>query len=730
MESSAAIRRSGDTGRPGQQDALHPDAGMACLCGIAAAFQVAADPVHLARELSLSERGAGPEYVVRAARLIGLKSRVLRGQAPQRMAAAPLPAIARRKEGGFVILAHSNQEGFLRIVDPVARLPQDVPADVALGQLEPLLILVQRRFLGAGADPGGFNIRWFLPSLLRYRKALGHVLLASLFIQFFALVSPLFFQVVVDKVLVHQSLSTLYVVVAGLVAVTIFDQLLQWMRTYALTHTTNRIDVELGQRLFAHMMRLPVGYFETRPAGQTVARVRELESIRGFLTGPALFTVLDILFGTIFLAVMLSYSVKLTLIVLVSFPLYFLIGFLIGPVLRERIMERFNRGAESQQFLIETVVGAPTVKAAAVEPSMRMQWEERLAAYVRTSFRASMTAATGQGMIQLVSRLTSAAIILFGAQAVINGEMTVGSLIAFNMFANHVSEPVLRLSQIWQEFQQVGISLARMGDILNTPPEPSNPRMAALPPPRGAIAFKRVHFRYPGSSQDVLKDISLSIKPGEMLAIVGPSGCGKSSLAKLVQRFYVPHEGQVTIDGVDLSQVDPSWLRMHIGVVLQENLLFNRSIHDNIALSNPALPRSRVIETAKLSGAHDFISKLPAGYDTMIEERGANLSGGQRQRIVIARALVTNPRILILDEATSALDYESERIIQRNMRQIAEGRTVIVIAHRLSTIRNADRIVGMLDGRIVETGTHAELIDRPRGLYARLWAMQSEGDQA
>jgi subfamily B ATP-binding cassette protein HlyB/CyaB len=703
------------------------DPALACLASIAAFFQIGVDPVHLARELNIRPGDTTPADLVRGAKSIGLKARVIANADAERIAAAPLPAIGRRRDGGFVVLAYGNEPDTVRVADPVTRTIEDLPFE-DLGQaLEPIVVLVQRRFGNAFGANVGLNLRWFLHSILRYRSALAHVLLASLFIQLFALVTPLFFQVVVDKVLVHHSMATLYVVVAGLVLVTLFDQFLQWLRTYALSHTTNRIDVELGQRLFAHLLRLPVGYFESRPTGQTVARVHEIENIRSFLTGPGLFLILDILFGVIFIAVMLSYSVKLTVIVLVSIPLYFLIGFIVGPILRERIKERFNRGAESEQFLVETVVGAPTLKAAAVEPSVRMQWEERLAGYVGASFRARMTAATGQGSIQVVSRLTSAAILFFGAQAVIRGEMTVGALIAFNMFANHVSEPILRLSQVWQEFQQVGISVARIGDIINTPPEPANPRMAALPPPKGSIAFRRVTFRYPGSSQDVLKNIDISIEPGEIVALVGPSGCGKSSIAKLVQRFYSPHEGQVLVDGIDLSQVDPAWLRRHIGVVLQENLLFNRTIHDNIALSNPAMPRAQVIRMAMLSGAHEFISKLPAGYDTMIEERGANLSGGQRQRIVIARALITDPRILILDEATSALDYESERHLNKNMRRIAKGRTVIIIAHRLSTVRDADRIFGMIDGRVVESGTHAQLLARPNGLYARLWAMQSEG---
>jgi subfamily B ATP-binding cassette protein HlyB/CyaB len=360
---------------------------------------------------------------------------------------------------------------------------------------------------------------------------------------------------------------------------------------------------------------------------------------------------------------------------------------------------------------------------------MQAQWEERLAAYVRTSFDASVTGAFGQNMIQYVSKITTALILFIGAQSVIEGSMSVGELIAFNMIASQVVQPILRLSQLWQDFQQVQVSVARLGDILNSPPEPVPQNLLTLPPPRGAIEFRRVTMRYRPDAPDVLRNVSLSIEPGEVIGVVGPSGSGKSTLTKLVQRLYGPQIGQVMIDGVDVAQLDPGWLRRQTGVVLQENILFNRSIHENIALGDPAMARVMVMHAAKLAGADEFIAQLPQGYDTMIEERGANLSGGQRQRIAIARALATNPRILILDEATSALDYESERIIQENMRSIVQGRTVIIIAHRLAAVRPCTRIVGMVQGEIVEVGAHDDLMRRG-GLYARLWALQSDQARA
>jgi subfamily B ATP-binding cassette protein HlyB/CyaB len=700
--------------------------GLRALCGIAAYFRIAADRDHLRRELALIDREEDESDLLRAAKLIGLKARVSTKLTPSRLATIPVPAILRLRSGPFVIFSGRLSSQRYRVIDPVTLIDREIDAEALLADVEDRVLLVSRRLNGVGQDPRTFGFRWFLPSLWRYRKPLLHVLIASLFVQIFALVSPMFFQVVIDKVLAHRNYSTLFVLVGGLALIGFFDIVLQYLRTYALSHTTNRIDVELGRRLFRHLLRLPIAYFESRPTGQTVARIRELESIRSFLTGQGLFAALDLLFIFIFIAVLFAYSWKLTLIVLIAIPFYVLVATLAGPAFRERLDEKFNRGAESQQFLVESIVGMQTIKAASVEPLMASQWEERLAGYVRAAFKTTMLAAKGQNAITYINKLSSAALLLFGAKAVMDGELTVGELVAFNMISGQVTQPILRLSQLWQEFQQIRISVARLGDILNSSTEPAPARQAILPTPRGHIEFRNVHFRYRPGAPQILKQITFTVSPGEVIGIVGPSGSGKSTLTKLLQRFYLPEEGQILLDGADLGHLDPAWLRRHIGVVLQENLLFHRSIHDNIALAQPALPRGQVIAIARLAGADQFISQLPQGYDTLIEERGANLSGGQRQRIAIARALATNPPILIFDEATSALDYESERIIQENMRQIVRNRTVFVIAHRLAAVRDCNRIIGIVDGRIVEIGTHESLLVRPNGLYARLWAIQTQ----
>jgi subfamily B ATP-binding cassette protein HlyB/CyaB len=704
-----------------------PDTGLMALSAIAGFYRIATQPEMLARELALRAH-AGQSDIVRAALSIGLKSRMVSVRGAHRLKTLPVPAVACLDDGSFALLAGTSEDGF-KLINPIGFTSRIIGAAELLALTNGEFILVQRRFAGAGASRESFGFRWFLPSIWRYRKAFGHVLVASLFVQLFALVTPLFFQVVVDKVLAHRSYSTLIVLVFGLAAIGLFDVVLQYLRTYALSHTTNRIDVELGRRLFRHLLNLPLSYFETRAAGQTVARIRELETIRNFLTGQGLFSGLDLVFTFVFIFVLFCYSTKLAWIVVASIPFYLAIGFFIRPFLKERIDEKFDRGAFSQQLLVETVVGVQTLKASAVEPVVAAEWEERLAAYVRSSFAATMLAAKGQNAIQYISKITSAALLLFGAQAVINGELTVGALVAFNMIAGQVSQPILRLSQLWQDFQQVQVSISRLADILNAPQEPRPATPTSLPAPKGAIVFKSVTFRYNPDSQDVLRDIGISIRPGEVIGIVGPSGSGKSTLTKLVQRFYIPNNGQIFIDGQDIAQTDPAWLRKHIGVVLQENMLFNRTVHDNIVLANPAMSREGAMAMARLSGADEFISKLPRGYDTLIEERGANLSGGQRQRLAIARALATNPPILILDEATSALDYESERIVLANMQHIVRGRTVIIIAHRLASVRHCNRILGMRDGRIVEEGTHESLLTREGGLYAHLWKLQSGGKE-
>ncbi|MDP9651437.1 type I secretion system permease/ATPase [Paraburkholderia caledonica] len=697
-----------------------PDPGISALVLIARFHSIAADAAQLRHAAGLkSERFGQPELLL-AARSLGLKARSV--QVPrERLVSTPFPALVLDSGGKHFILAGCDSDKAL-VLEAGAPAPATCTPDEVIARSGGRMLLFASRASLAG-ELSRFDFSWFIPAVVKYRRLLIEVLLVSAVLQLFGLVSPLMFQVVMDKVLVNRAFSTLNVVCVALLVSALFEVLLTGLRNYVFSHTTNRIDVELGARLFRHLLTLPLAYFGARRVGDTVARVRELENIRSFLTGQALTAVLDLLFSIIFIGVMCFYSVSLTLIVVVSLPVYATISAVLNPMLRNRLNEKFARGADNQSFLVEAVSGMETVKSMAVEPQFTRRWDNQLTAYVSAGFRVSTLSNLGQQLIQLVGKLVTVTTLFFGARLVIDGHLSVGQLVAFNMMSQRVASPVLRLAQLWQDFQQVGISMGRLGDILNSRTELPVSRQA-LPAVRGDISFQNVRFRYKADGPPILNGVSLDIRAGEMIGIVGRSGSGKSTLTKLLQRLYLPEQGRVMIDGVDIALADPAWLRRQIGVVLQENLLFNRSIRENIALSDVGLPLEAVIGAATLAGAHEFISEMPEGYDTIVGEHGSNLSGGQRQRIAIARALVTNPRILIFDEATSALDFETERIIQKNMRAMCNGRTVIVIAHRLTAVRQANHIVAMDKGQIVERGAHEQLLSAG-GYYARLIELQN-----
>ncbi|KVN50843.1 peptidase C39 [Burkholderia ubonensis] len=696
------------------------DPGLVALVLIAQYHGIAANAEQMRHAASAGSEQLEVNDLELAARSLGLKVRRVRVVA-ERLAETPKPALMLDEAGRHFVLAGCDAEKAL-IVEAGAQQAELVsPADVMARTGGQLLLMTSRAAL-AGAL-AHFDFSWFVPAVVKYRRLLVEVMAVSAALQLFALISPLMFQVVMDKVLVNRAFETLSVVCVALLVSGIFEILLTGVRNYVFAHTASRIDVELGARLFRHMLTLPLAYFGARRVGDTVARVRELENIRSFLTGQALTAVIDLFFSVIFIAVMCLYSVWLTLVVVVSLPIYAGISMLITPVLRKRLDEKFARTADNQSFLVETVSGIETVKSMAIEPQFTRRWDNQLAAYVAAGFRVTALGNVGQQLIQLIGKLVSLATLYLGARLVIEGKLSVGQLVAFNMMSQHVAAPVLRLAQLWQDFQQVGISMSRLGDILNTRTELAQSRQT-LPAVRGNISFQSIRFRYRPDGPAILDDVSLDIAAGEVIGIVGRSGSGKSTLTKLLQRLYLPEQGRVRIDGIDLALAEPAWLRRQIGVVLQENRLFNRSIRENIAVTDPAASLDIVIRAAQLAGAHDFISELPEGYDTIVGEQGGNLSGGQRQRIAIARALVTNPRILIFDEATSALDFETEHIIQNNMKAMCAGRTVIIIAHRLSSVRHANHIIAMDKGRIVEKGTHETLLEK-RGYYAHLVALQN-----
>ena len=722
------------------------DTGLNTLVALARFYQLPAEADQLAHEFGQPGQAFSDTELLQAAKALTLKAKLL-SLTISTLKASLLPAIAKHNDGTYFIIARlsdadadgsknqgndssdSTKAGVTDAGVLIHDLREEAPRTLTLDELAgswsgDLIAITRRETLGASLQQH-FDISWFIPSLVKYRKLFGEVLIASFFLQLFALVTPLFFQVVMDKVLVHRGFTTLDVLAIGFFVVVVFEALLGGIRNYTFSHTTNRVDVELGSRLYNHLMALPLAYFEARQVGQNVARVRELDTIRNFITGTALTLVIDLLFVFVFLAVMWYYSPTLTWIVLATIPFYILLSVFITPVLRKRLNEKFEHGAANTAFLTESITGISTVKSMAVEPQMRRKLEDHLSSYVHASFRSQNLNNVANQIAGLINKLMTLGIIWVGAHLVIDGQISVGQLVAFNMLAGRVSGPILKLVQLWQEFQQAGISIKRLGDILNAPREQGfNPNRSRLPSLQGNVTLDHVRFRYRTDGPVILDDIHLNIRPGEVVGIVGRSGSGKSTITKLIQRLYTPESGRVLVDGVDLAMIDTAWLRKKIGVVLQENFLFNRSVRENIAITDPSISMERVVVAAKMSGADEFIGDLAEGYDTLIGEQGSNLSGGQRQRIAIARALITNPRILIFDEATSALDYESERLIQNNMATICKGRTVFMIAHRLSTVRQCHRIIVMDKGRIVEQGNHDQLI-KLNGYYAKLHSYQN-----
>ena len=698
------------------------DTGLQCLIQIAKLHGVAADAPQLRHQHGSAVFTT--QTILLAARQLGLTAKCVTQDAA-RLARAPLPAIGIDNSGAYFVLGKvdSAQDPARVLLQRPGQAPEILVLDSFMARWNGQLIFFTSKASFAGAM-ARFDFTWFIPAVIKYRKTLGEILLISFALQIIALVTPMFFQVVMDKVLVHHSMKTLNVIGIGLMAAILFEVVLNAIRSAVFANTSSKIDVELGARLFGHLLHLPLRYFQARRVGDSVARVRELENIRAFLTSNAMTLVLDILFSFVFFAVMLWYSPSLTLIVALSIPVYLALSLAFTPILRARLNDKFNKSAENQSFLVETLSGMDTLKAMAVEPRWQQAWDRQLAACVSAGLSTTNIGLVANGGISLVGKLTTAAIMWLGALQVIDHQMTVGELVAFNMLAGQVASPILRLAQLWNDFQQIGISMSRLGDILNAKTEVAGNK-TRMPRITGLIEFDQVSFRYRHDAPEAIRTLQCQIAAGEVIGIVGRSGSGKSTLTKLVQRLYVPERGRVLIDGQDIAITDTASLRQQIGVVLQENVLFSRSIRDNIALSDPALPIERIIKAAKLAGAHAFICELPEGYDTLVGENGAGLSGGQRQRIAIARALIANPRILIFDEATSALDYESEKIIQDNMRQICAGRTVLIIAHRLSAVRNADRIIVMERGQIAETGSHDELLRDAGGIYSHLYHLQN-----
>lgn len=570
-----------------------------------------------------------------------------------------------------------------------------------------------------------FNFWWFLPELVKYKGTLFQVFLASFFVQLMGLANPLLTQVIIDKVIGQRSLDTLNVLGVLMVGVALFEGLLTGLRTYLFVDTTNRIDLSLSSQVIDHLLRLPLDYFDRRRVGELAGRVGELERIRQFLTGTALTVVLDAVFSVIYIAVMLSYSLLMTAVALVTVPLFTALILLVSPLVERLLRYRAERYADAQSYLVEVLSGIQTVKAQTIELNSRWSWYERYARYVSAGFDTVKTQTTAGSISGFLNKLSSLLLLWVGATLVLENKMTLGELIAFRIIASNVTGSLLRFVQVWQTFQETAMSVERLRDILEAHPEAdeSDRQNIPLPEIQGAVRFEDVSFRFNKSGPLNLVNINLEFEAGQFVGIVGQSGSGKSTLMKLLQRLYPPATGRIFIDSYDIAKVELYSLRRQIGVVLQDTLLFNGSVQDNIALTNPDATTEEVVAAAKIAAAHDFIMGLPNGYNTIVGERGASLSGGQRQRIAIARTVLQNPHLLILDEATSALDYRSEREVCDNLRKAFKGRTVFFITHRLQTVKEADVILMMDQGSVVEQGKHDELMAL-KGFYYCLYQQQ------
>ncbi|MEX0422470.1 type I secretion system permease/ATPase [Providencia rettgeri] len=659
------------------------------------------------------------EWEIReCAQTLGYETELIAAQYKQ-LRTLPLPALI-YIDGFWQVISQENE---LVLINPTNDERKPIYNSVGHQQAEFDILLIKEQLEPEQKKAFGFS--WFIPSILRQHVKLRNIFILSAIIQLFALISPLLFQNLIDKVLVGRSLSNLHVIALAIFAIAVAEPIYGFIRNKIFSHSSSQISAELSGKIYRHLMALPLNYFKLRPTGKIIARIRELAHIRQFLTGSTLMLFIDFIFVILFVAVLFSYSSLMAWILLGSMGVFFVLWMILGPIIRQQTQKSYQADENGLTFLTESITGIETIKTTATEKYFNQRWEKIFSKQLTQSFKVSIRSEVASQLMTLVSKITTAILLWVGVKEVLNGGISPGELVAFNMLSAHVTQPVLRFAQVWQDFQHTIISLRRVGDILDEPVENERKGIANTSNIHGKIEFQNIRFRYQPDTPEVINNLSLMVNSGEFIGITGPSGSGKSTLTKLLQRLYVPQHGQVIVDGMDLAVADTVSLRRKMSVVLQESTLFVGSIAENIRLSHPQATNEQVIHAAKLAGAYDFIMALPDNFNYPLSEKGLNLSGGQRQRIALARALLTEPDILILDEATSALDYESEAAIMENMPLITQGRTVISIAHRLNTIMHADRICVICQGEVHEMDTHENLL-KSNGLYANLWRQQTQ----
>ncbi len=696
--------------------------GLIALDAVAKINRINIDMRSVVREFALSDKEIELEELLLIMKKYKFKAKVKELPLAEIIQKYPLPAIIIKKDGTYDVILKANKEDKRVLVySVIENKTLDLTYEDFKESFCNKFIILSHKLINSQIK---FGFKWFFNEILTYQQVISEVMLGSFIVQLFGLVTPLFTQVILDKVIVHRSIVTLDVLAFAFVVVMIFELLLNFSRKYIFLHTACKIDAKLGAKLFRHLFLLPFTYFENRKVGNIVTRVRELDQIREFITNKSISVILDVFFSFVFVFMMFLYSPLLTFTVIIFVAIIAIIYLIVTPEFRSRLENKFQMGAQSNSYLVESVTGIQTIKSLAVEGSMQRKWEDYLAKYISSSFKLANMGNILNAMVNMLQKAMTIAILYFGVKLVIANKLTIGQLIAFQMFSNQFSAPILRLVNLWNEFQQCLLGIDRLGDILNNPVELHTNNAITLPKLNGSVEFDNVCFKYNPNAPYVINNFTYSIKPGMSVGIVGRSGSGKSTITKLIQRLYLINEGSIYIDGVDIRQINPYWLRYNIGVVLQENYLFSGSIRENISQAKPDASIEMIIQSAKIAGADEFISQLPQGYDTIVGERGSTLSGGQKQRIAIARALITNPRIFIMDEATSALDYESEKIILENMEHITKGRTTFIIAHRLSAVKKCNVILVMDRGKIIEIGSHDDLIKNENGYYRFLYSQQ------
>lgn len=703
--------------------------GLHCLAMVLHHHGLDTAPEQLARAYAIGNEPVAPTLMLRMAREAGLRARLAKiGRARLAKLGSAYPALAQLDNGNWVAVLGTQpdmkgEESF-RLYDPLAPQlePIIVPGKTFFGRWNGKLLMAKRSY--AVSDPDQpFSFRWFLPELARQRRLFLDVAIAVLFLYALGLATPIFFQLVIDKVLAHESYATLYVLSAGIGVALLFDAVFMFLRRYLLIFATNKVDIRVATRTFRHLLDLPITYFEQGSAGVLVKHMQQAGRIREFMTGRLFLTVLDSMSLFVFVPVLFLYSVQLTAMVLLfSTVIAVVIALMVSPF-RRRLRTLYEAEGARQGLLVETVHGMRTVKSLAMEPLQRRIWDERSVQTITSRFQVEKISTVAQSVTGLMEKLMSVAIVGFGAISVFNGDMTIGALVAFNMLAGRVSGPLVQIVTMVHEYQEVALSVRMLGEVMNQRVERDGRTDGLRTTIGGGIEFKNVSFRYRPDAPLALDDVSFSVPAGSILGVVGRSGSGKTTVTRLIQGLYPVQDGLIRIGGNDVREIDLSHLRRSVGVVLQDNFLFRGTVRDNIGAARPQASFEQIVTAARLAGADEFIEQLPRGFETMIEENAENFSGGQKQRLSIARALVSDPRILIFDEATSALDPETEMIVRQRIRSIAEGRTVIIVSHRLSTLSDAHAIMVIDRGRLSDIGEHEQLLSRCT-TYRSLWNQQ------